>query len=76
MTKYRVIPWDNDSNSPSDENLVNSTYVKFEEYYDAYEPTHVCPECHGTGLDEWEFDDCPVCWGEGEIRQGGLTGRR
>lgn len=51
-------------------------FVKYEEFYDEYEPTARCTACHGTGLDDDEFEDCPVCWGEGFILPGGLTGRR
>lgn len=27
----------------------------------------VCPVCRGRGTDRWEEEDCPECWGEGEV---------
>lgn len=47
------------SNSPDVEETWYST--------DEEIPMHVCPVCRGRGLDRWEEDECPACYGEGEV---------
>ena len=37
-------------------------------------PMVVCPVCRGRGMDRWEEDSCPECWGEGEVEADRIDG--
>lgn len=52
-----------------DSSSVSSNWSNYADTYDEWDESDkkVCPTCHGTGLDRDEYEDCPVCGGEGEL---------